>query len=92
MFCIGLRMLQMSFSLVWCMFQKGCHVKEFQKLMGIEDLDGQIGNEKGLLRRHTVKVDQISTWTNDKEIHVQALVGWMRTLWKFQKMVYLSIF
>jgi hypothetical protein len=60
--------------------------------MGIEDLDGQIGNEKGLLRRHTVKVDQISTWTNDKEIHVQALVGWMRTLWKFQKMVYLSIF
>ncbi len=51
----------MSFSLVWCMFQKGCHVKEFQKLMGIEDLDGQIGNEKGLLRRHTVKVDQIST-------------------------------
>jgi hypothetical protein len=54
-------MLQMSFSLVWCMFKKGCHTKEFQKLMGIEYSDGQIGNKKGLLRRHNVKVDQIST-------------------------------
>lgn len=51
----------MSFSLVSCMFQKECHTKEFQNLMGIEDLDGQIGNEKGMLIRHDVKVNQIST-------------------------------